>query len=121
MESSIMHFAYMIEHKNMVPKTYLDAMRTAERKQWQDAINAEIRSLLELERWEEVDRPSKFVSYKKSAFIFKKKYIGTNDYVKYKARLVAHGSMEPITEKLMHTYQVIEPFAFCLQWLPPRR
>jgi hypothetical protein len=33
MESTIMHFAYMIEHENMVPKTYLDAMRTAERKQ----------------------------------------------------------------------------------------
>ncbi len=64
-----MHFAYIIEHKNMVPKTYLDAMRTAERKQWQEAINAEIRSLLELETWEEVDRPSKFISYKTCAFI----------------------------------------------------
>ncbi len=36
-----MHFAYMIEHESMVPKTYLDPMRTAERKQWQEAINAE--------------------------------------------------------------------------------
>ncbi len=33
MESSIMHFAYIIDHENMVPKTYTDAMRTAERKQ----------------------------------------------------------------------------------------
>jgi hypothetical protein len=49
MESSIMRSANMIEHEDMVPATYLKAMRTAQHKEWQKAINTEIRSLIELE------------------------------------------------------------------------
>ena len=35
MESSIMHSTYMIEHKDMVPATYLQAIRTAQLQEWQ--------------------------------------------------------------------------------------
>jgi hypothetical protein len=51
-------------------------------------MDAEIKSLIDLETWEIVDIP-KGCKLKTCAFIFKKKYTGTN--IKYKARLVAHG------------------------------
>ncbi len=51
-------------------------------------MGAEIKSLIDLEIWEIVDIP-KECNLKTCAFIFKKKYTGTN--IKYKSRLVAHG------------------------------
>ncbi len=49
--------------------------------EWQAAIDAEIKSLIELDTWQVVDIPSK-VSLKTCAFIFKKIY--TDNSVKYK-------------------------------------
>jgi hypothetical protein len=48
----------------MVPATYLKTMQTAQHRQWQEAVNAEIRSLMELETWKIVDRHNRFINYK---------------------------------------------------------
>ena len=54
-ESSIMQYAFMITHEDMVPRTYTEAMDSPCAEQWQDAIEAEVRSLIELGTWIVVD------------------------------------------------------------------
>jgi hypothetical protein len=83
--SSIYNIVHEIDD---TPKNYRAAMHSKQATEWQAAIDAEIKALLELGTWEVVDIPPK-VSLKTCAFIFKKKYTG--NLVKYKARLVAHG------------------------------
>jgi hypothetical protein len=102
MESSIFQYAYLIQHEEMVPKTYIEAMRSIHHVEWQKAIDAEIQSLLKLNTWIVVDKPL----YKKcltGAFIFKKKYVG-NGSIKYKARLIIHGFRQRYGEDYWETY-----------------
>ena len=80
--------ASIVKELDDTPKNHKAAMKSNQHEDWQAAIDAEIKSLIDLKTWEIVDIP-KGCKLKTCAFIFKKKYTGTN--VKYKARLVAHG------------------------------
>ncbi len=46
----IFQYAYIIQHEEMIPKTYIEAMRSIYHVEWEKAIDAEIRSLLNLIR-----------------------------------------------------------------------
>ena len=92
--SSIYNIVHEIDD---TPKNYRAAMHSKQATEWQAAIDAEIKALIELGTWEIVDIPPK-VSLKTCAFIFKKKYTG--DLVKYKARLV--GFKRSITEPCIY-------------------
>ncbi len=107
---SSMQYAFMITHEDMVPRNYTEAMASPCAGQWQAAIEAEVRSLIELGTWIVVDRP-KHKSLQSCAFIFRKKYTSINDHVKYKTRLVAHGYrqyMVQTTGKPMLRYLAVE-------------
>jgi hypothetical protein len=56
-ESSLMQFAYLIEHEDMVPKNYEEAMLSPNAEHWKAAIHAEIRSLIKLKTWTVVPKP----------------------------------------------------------------
>jgi hypothetical protein len=102
--SSLMQYAHLIQHEEMVPKTYDKAMQTPQAEKWQEAVNSEIRSLIRLGTWRVVDRPRRYVKYITGAFIFKKKYTGLNNLTIYKARLIAHGYRQKYGEDYWETY-----------------
>ena len=83
------YIASVVKELDDTPKNYKAAMKSTQATQWQSAIDAEIKSLLDLKTWVVVDTPKDGRKLKTCAFIFKKKFTGSE--IKYKARLVAHG------------------------------
>jgi hypothetical protein len=82
--------ASLVKELDDAPKNRKAAIQSNHHKEdWKAAMDAEIKSLIDLETWEIVDTP-KGCKLKTYAFIFNKKYTGTNS-IKYKPRLVAHG------------------------------
>jgi len=102
--TSLMQYAHLIQHEEMVPKTYQKAMESEHAPQWQEAVTKEIKSLVRLGTWRIVDRPRKYVRYQTGAFIFKKKYTGLNNITIYKARLIAHGYRQQYGRDYWETY-----------------
>ena len=73
-----------------VPKTYRQAMKSAESAEWQEAINAELQSMLTNDVWKPAILPlgRKLVTTK---WVFQPKHDIHRKMTKYKARLVARG------------------------------
>ena len=82
------YISAILKELDDTPKNYKAAKNSPQSKEWRAAIDAEIASLEGLKTWNVVDIPKK-CHLKTGAFIFKKKYTGSE--IKYKARLVAHG------------------------------
>lgn len=74
----------------VTPSTYEEAVSGPQQKQWETAINDELRSLALNNVWELVDTPkgANIVSCK---WVFKIKRLPSGQIDRYKARLVAHG------------------------------
>ena len=81
-------FGYPATNKiHPVPKTYKEALSSADQQLWLDAMNDEFFSLLGNNTWELVDRPEDAnVTGSRWIYNIKKQNNGT---LKYKARLVA--------------------------------
>ncbi len=77
-----MQYAFLITHEDMVPRTYTEAMDFPCAEQLQDAIESEVRSLIELGTWIVVDTAKHNKPLQSCAFICRKKYTGFNDHVK---------------------------------------
>ena len=102
-ESSIMQYAYLVEHQDMVPKNYKEAMSSKDANHWQKAVADEVKSLIDLGTWEVVPPPKDYYKAPRTcAFIFKKKYTGAT--TKFKARLVAHGNKQKYGMDYWETY-----------------
>jgi len=72
------------------PTTYEEAMKSSSSKQWQQAIDAELKSLAENDTWDIVDKPSN-CDIIDSKWVFKIKRDNKGKISLYKCRLVARG------------------------------
>jgi hypothetical protein len=79
--------------KDKIPKNFREAMESHERDKWLEAINAEKASLLEKHVWEYVKKPTS-EKILRSNWKFVKKRDANGNVKKFKARLVADGSMQ---------------------------
>ena len=72
------------------PATFVEAMNSSERKEWQAAIERELQAFNENEAWVVVDKPKdkRIVGCR---WVFKKKKDSNGDVNCYRARLVARG------------------------------
>jgi transposase InsO family protein len=72
------------------PRTFVEAMKSENKKEWMDAIESEKKSLEEMETWELVDPPPgrKIIG---SKWVFKVKTDEKGEIERYKARLVVKG------------------------------
>jgi len=75
---------------NLVPKSYRQAMKSAESAQWQEAIVAELQSMHKNDVWTPAILPirRKLVTTK---WVFRSKHDIYGKIIKYKARLVSRG------------------------------
>ena len=98
---------YLLEDE---PQSFKESMSSPEAPYWKEAINNEVKSILQNHMWELVDLPpgSKPLGYK---WIFKKKMKADGSIDKYKARLVIKGynKKEGLTIPI-HQLQEYHPF-----------
>ena len=96
------------------PQSYLEAMRSADRQKWKDAIQAEYDSLLENGTWRVALLPPgrKALTTK---WVLKKKLGPSGEIIKYKARMVARGFQQVEGYDYTETYSgVIKASAYRL-------
>ncbi len=81
---------YVLLATDCNPATYDDAMESEEKVQWQEAIDNEMKSLIENETWEIVDLPNgkRPIGCR---WVLRTKVNTNGEIVRYKARLVAKG------------------------------
>ena len=71
------------------PRTIAEAQKQADWPQWEEAINAELKSLADAHTWDVVPRPPKGTNVINGKWVFKIKKNAAGEIDKYKAWLVA--------------------------------
>lgn len=87
-----------------VPKTYKQAMLCADKEKWQEAIDAEIKSLVEYGTFDIVDMPDFYVKVLNNMLVFALKTNPAGTIARYKARLVIKGYLQEYGVDFFHTF-----------------
>jgi hypothetical protein len=104
-----------------VPRSYKEAMASAEAAMWKEAIRSEIRLHVQNHTWDFVYRPPgvKVVGHK---WVFARKYGENGEITRYKARLVAQGFLQTRGVDYTETYSPVASmntirtfFSICVQ------
>jgi hypothetical protein len=86
------------------PKSYEEALRSENHKEWKDAMDAEMNQIKNCNTWDLKSKPNN-IKPVKSKWVFTKKFDSKGNIKKYKARFVARG----FTQK--HGIDYVETFA----------
>ena len=89
LESSEDELALIVNNNNE-PNSYKEAVNSPNKKEWQEAMNIEIKQLNKQNTWELVQLPSNRTSLK-GRWVYKIKTDKDNKIIKYKARWVVKG------------------------------
>jgi hypothetical protein len=92
------------------PKTYKEAMRGPEAKQWQDAVNAELTSLQEHHTYSYLPLPPR-AKVRPVKFVLKLKLHPDGTIDRYKAMLVALGFMQQVGRDCGETYAPVSRYS----------
>ena len=105
------HYAYTTAEDILGdPRSFKEAMQSAEASQWHQAAIDEYRSLIENGTWTLVPKPKGNVNIVGSKWVFKSKRDEHGEVVRYKARLVAQGYSQEYGTDYNETFSPVVRF-----------
>ena len=90
-------------HGGKLTITYEEAMATDEKQDWIEAMTVEIKSLEAKRTWEIIDRPEN-ANVLPSKWVLTKKFDGSGNFLRYKARITAGGHRQKKGEDYTDVY-----------------
>ena len=102
--------AGVTETEGLEPETIEEVRRWPDWAKWEEAVNAELRSLDEAHTWNVVERPAK-TNVMSCKWVFKIKKNAAGKIDKYKARLVACGFTQQLSVDYDDTYTPVARLA----------
>ncbi|GFY25045.1 retrovirus-related Pol polyprotein from transposon TNT 1-94 [Trichonephila clavipes] len=87
-----------------IPNCYKQAIRSRDASKWRDAMDKEIKVMMERKVWDLVDHPDN-IKILENRWVYTFKYDENNKIVRYKARLVARGNTQLRGESFDEVFQ----------------